>query len=614
MIWGRVRAAGKRWGLIAAVAALLLMPLISASWWLVENDRFAANGEIAITEIRVRDVGTRSTPLVGLIGRLGRTEGTVTRGCHPGPLSFYALAPAYRLIGPSFFALRASTLLFHALAILLALWIAHRRAGAAGVVAAGVGLSAIELGLGFVVLTEPWNPYLPPLWFVVFLLCVWSVACEDSRLLPLAAGAGCLCAQTHVAYLAVCGLLGLFAFALTGAWLWRARRQGRSAREHARACVLAASLTAVLWIPPLVDQSIHEPGNLAILADFFLNSPEPSVGFQPAFRLLLTELDVWHATVNQFREPSTFRSWMHALQPEPIRGGLLAVLWLAALAATMKVHNRTLWALHATVAASVLVAWLAMSRILGVAWPYLLLWGWSIGLLMSMAIVASAALLVQNRLDEKWRGRVARLAVVGVALTGIFCVRLSGETAQIASNAPNASLQTRALAEQTAAKLAERKSAGQADSYLLAWSDVLSGVQGFGLLDELDRRGFAVRVGFENSTILPKRCLSDDSGAAARLFLASGDWIGDLQAMPGAVEIAYADPRTPQEQKEFANLYGDVVAVLRERRREDLIAGLSRNLLGVHGQAQDPWLGFMLGRMIDLGHPAAVFVLPIKKR
>ena len=49
-------------------------------------------------------------------------------------------------------------------------------------------------------LTEPWNPYLPLLWWVVLLLAVWSVVCGDFIVLPLAVFAASFCAQTHLPY------------------------------------------------------------------------------------------------------------------------------------------------------------------------------------------------------------------------------------------------------------------------------------------------------------------------------------------------------------------------------------------------------------------------------
>jgi hypothetical protein len=103
---------------------------------------------------------------VGLPGGVGRPEAL---GSHPGPLSFYLLAPVYRMLGGSYWALRVSTAAFQAAAIVLALWIVRRRAGTPAVIATGAMIALLELGYGLLVLTEPWNPPLPVLWFVVFL-------------------------------------------------------------------------------------------------------------------------------------------------------------------------------------------------------------------------------------------------------------------------------------------------------------------------------------------------------------------------------------------------------------------------------------------------------------
>src|SRR4030095_506812 len=116
-------------------------------------------------------------------------------GAPPGPCSCSLLAPLYRLLGGSYWALRVSTAALDAVAIACALLIAHRRAGVPAVFAAGLGIASLQLGFGLLALTEPWIPHVPILWFVVFLLAVWSVASDDPWMLPVAAATGSLCAQ-----------------------------------------------------------------------------------------------------------------------------------------------------------------------------------------------------------------------------------------------------------------------------------------------------------------------------------------------------------------------------------------------------------------------------------
>ncbi|MEO6571816.1 MAG: hypothetical protein ABIO83_09730, partial [Ilumatobacteraceae bacterium] len=66
--------------LVVAAIALLFRP------WVPVLD-------MAMTEFRVRDVGGVHTPLVGLPGRIGNFP---DQGSHPGPWSFYLIAPFYR--------------------------------------------------------------------------------------------------------------------------------------------------------------------------------------------------------------------------------------------------------------------------------------------------------------------------------------------------------------------------------------------------------------------------------------------------------------------------------------------------------------------------------------
>jgi hypothetical protein len=160
-----------------------------------------------MTELRVRDVPTRHPPMVGLAGRL-HADGV--QGSHPGPLSFWLLWPVYRLFGSSGWALQVATAVLNTVAVGVALWLGRRRAGLPGLLGLGAGLALLAHGLGIDRLTEPWNPYMPVPWWVVFLLAAWSVLCDDMLLLPVAVFTGSFCAQTHMPYVGSVG--GILAF------------------------------------------------------------------------------------------------------------------------------------------------------------------------------------------------------------------------------------------------------------------------------------------------------------------------------------------------------------------------------------------------------------------
>ncbi|HEV3225362.1 MAG TPA: hypothetical protein VGZ52_00950, partial [Acidimicrobiales bacterium] len=122
----RASRSTSRW-LVLALAALLALPLFVALFSFREPT-WTPVLDLAQTELRVRDVGTSHTPLIGLPGRI-MYDGQ--QGSHPGPLSFYALAPVYRLLGASAFSLQAATVVLNAGAVLVALALARRRGGTA---------------------------------------------------------------------------------------------------------------------------------------------------------------------------------------------------------------------------------------------------------------------------------------------------------------------------------------------------------------------------------------------------------------------------------------------------------------------------------------------------
>jgi hypothetical protein len=219
--WQRLSA--RPWLLIIVLLVVIALPLVVAAIALHRTHWFPVL-DLAMTEVRVRDVGTVHTPLIGLPGRIGTLA---QQGSHPGPLSFYALAPAYRLLGSSSWALEASTAIVNIVAIGISLVLAHRRGGYRMLLGVGAVLAFLVRGYGVGTLTEPWNPYLPLLWWVVLLLAVWSVVCGDFIILPVAVFAASFCAQTHLPYLGLSLGLGALAAVVAVVTAWRSPRHSR---------------------------------------------------------------------------------------------------------------------------------------------------------------------------------------------------------------------------------------------------------------------------------------------------------------------------------------------------------------------------------------------------
>src|SRR5688500_12071061 len=130
-----------RW-LLLALIAILVLPLAVAAVAL-RTPRWHPVLDLAMTELRLRDVFTSHTPLIGLPGRIGRFP---EQGSHPGPMSFYLLAPVYRLFGASSYGLELAMITLDVIAIALVLWLAQRRGGTALVLVLGGVIAVMTFG------------------------------------------------------------------------------------------------------------------------------------------------------------------------------------------------------------------------------------------------------------------------------------------------------------------------------------------------------------------------------------------------------------------------------------------------------------------------------------
>ena len=88
--------------------AVLVIPLVITGVRAMSDGWTNPGGDLALIELRVRDVGAH-TPLLGSYGRYGFSQ--------PGALWFYLLAIPYRLLGSSYAALQVGVLLVDVAAI-----------------------------------------------------------------------------------------------------------------------------------------------------------------------------------------------------------------------------------------------------------------------------------------------------------------------------------------------------------------------------------------------------------------------------------------------------------------------------------------------------------------
>lgn len=594
--------------LVVACVAVLTAPLLVALAAL-HSPRWYPLLDMAQTEIRVRDVTSSHPPLIGLAGRIGPygPDG----GSHPGPLSFYALWPVYRLFGASAFGLQAAHVVLDVTAISLALWIAKRRGGAALVLATAAALAVLMHAYGAYLLTLPWNPYLPVLWWVVFLLAVWSITLDDLAMLPVAVFAGSFAMQTHIPYLGLVGGVG----ACTVAWLaWRARRvraEPAFGRAFVRYGLGAVVLFAVVWAPPVVDEIVHEPGNITTIREHFGDPPEEPVGLATGVESLLTQMDPWRLVSQTLVDDARARP----VSGSPWPGALLLAGFAVSAAAAIGLRHRRLVALHAVLGVAIGLGVVSAARIFGFVWYYLLLWAWGLAALVLLAIGWTVVATARRRGEDLAAIGPARVGTVVacVAVLGGYAVALGLDAAGTDVPEPVVNETLGRLVDPTTAALERLEEGGWEGPVLVTWlPDPLSiGGQGFGMLNELRREGFDARARTVHRPGATRYHVAEPEDVEVEVHVATGPQIDVWRADLRYEEVAYADARTDAERAEFEQLRRDVVADLRASGLDELVPRVDDNLwsLGVHEDVGEG-TKVKVARLLEIGMPSAVFVGP----
>jgi hypothetical protein len=568
--------------------------------------------DLAMTELRVRDVFGTHTPLIGLPGRIGTFP---DQGSHPGPLSFYLLAPVYRALGSTSYALLVSTAAINVVAAWTAVWVAGRRGGRRLVLAVGALLAVLLAWLGASVLTQPWNPYLPLVSFMVVLLATWGVIDGDRMMLLPLVGFATLCAQTHVPYLLLDVALCCVAFGSVVLRWWRQRPSPPAARplpaRMYRSWVLRSIvLGAVLWLPVLVDEVRHAPGNITMLRRHFLSPPEQPVGLVVGAKTVLAHFDLAHIVAGSATGTHYSSQSLDDLAGGGwLLGAVVLLAWCAAAACSLRLADRRIVRLHLVVAVGTALAFLSTARIFGKLWYYLTLWSWSIALLAAAATIWTAVAWWEQA------GRrtlpVARASLVVLLAAIAVFVR---DAATVGPPEASLSRSLGAVVEPTAAALAAGVGAadGARGVYLVVWADAYYfGSQGYGLLNELERRGFDARATDTYRVPVTAHRTIAAPDATAEVVLATGLNVELWRARPGAIEVAFFEPRDADQLAEFHHLRDDAIALLRAANLDDIVATIDTNLFGARVDPRLPaGVEPMLARMLVLGEETAVFIAP----
>jgi hypothetical protein len=463
----------------------------------------------AVIEWRTRDV-FEHFPLVGPYSRFD--------WFHPGPALFVVLALPYHLASATSGALAFAALVVNAASVLGVLLVARRRGGLPMLVVSAIAVSVLVHGLGPQVLRDVWNPHVTVLPYLLLAFLAWTMACGDRWAVPVGAAVATFLVQSHVGYalpalvLAVGGAGGL---------VWTIRRRPPPDRPRiAGTVVVTVAVLGVMWLPALVQQLADQPGNLGELVRFFRDhGREQSYG------------DAWHVVADQL---GVRPDWVRGATDLDVIGALdlggaaappvTLVLLVGAGVLAWRARRREALVLDLLAAALVPAAFVAVTRIVGEVFPYLVKWTWAVGALVWIAIAWS----VVDAARAHWSPREARLGPVvvgvGIAVVAVLCVASTVDAVDAGTPDP---VTSRRIARFTAAvedELARTGGTGPVEIRMMdSPGSIFGGAgslwTGAGIANLLDQRGVDVRVAPELGFAYTDDYVIDPDGRASLVVM-----------------------------------------------------------------------------------------------
>ena len=305
---------------------------------------------------------------------------------HPGPLFFYLAAPWYWMSGHHTAGLQAGAFAINLGAVAAIAWTAARLASPPIAIAVAVATAWYTLRTGDLIVSV-WNPHVIVLPMLAFVIMAAALAATGRRVLLLwLVLLGSFLVQTHLAMAPLVALVGAVAVApkrraLGGAWL--------------RACLVALAL----WLPPLVEQATHTPGNLTRIATFFAGGS--SSGQTPGGALV-----AWSASLTSAFTPGFAVALGFDVRPPdspwPVVWAVAQIVCLVAAAvwARRRGDACVTWFATMCVLAST-VAFAATTRIRGQIVDHEIFWMSALGALNAGVIAGALATAASGVLDRR---------------------------------------------------------------------------------------------------------------------------------------------------------------------------------------------------------------------
>lgn len=602
----------------SAMFALAVVPFVVAVVVLVTGVRWFPAGDMAQAELHMRGFFGHP-PLVGAAGRI--VSDTGFQGSHPGPSLWVAMLPVYLIGGSSSDALLAAAASVHIASIAVILLLAHRRGGRVLTWSMAIVIAAVVRSAGTDFMIEPWNPWLALLPFIVFMFLIFDLVDEilwrnrhpapgsSRNLFTLAAAiaVGSHCVQSHAGYallvvppLALALLFSTAQSVRDGADPDVRRRWWRRSSP----ILVATGTTFFVWLPPFLDQMRRTPGNLTILLQHFGSPEEPTLGLAKSWNILSTQLNL-------------VGPWLVGPGGTDVRTlhwlgfGLFVALCGSALVASVRLRMRVHTTSLLTLVGFMVLGAISIVRIFGPYYEYTVRWLWMIAASTVAVSLWTISCVLGERGSVRDRSRTVRFAsdvVPAVVLTVLAAVSVWQVVDRVKLPGATDSRILSGLIDDTVDALDPSK------TYQIRFYDPYTlNATGFGLLLELERRGFDVKVDPEfAAAALPHRTAPMEATDAV-LWVVVGPTLDKAIADPNLQLIASFNPRSPEEQRRSKVLLEEVEQGLRTAGREDLVASLQSP--GASILFADPPLpestAALVRELITMGQPTGVFVMSV---
>jgi hypothetical protein len=519
-------------GIAVAIPVVILLVRVAIGHWISFSDW-------AAIELRVRDVGTSRTPLIGPYSRYGWD--------HPGPLLYYALALPYRLSGSQGNGLLLGTLLINTGACVFMGVFLWRRGRAAGLLLGTVIVLLLIRALHVDFLINPWNPYVIVLPMLALVLACWSATEGDARwALPVAVVLGSFAVQSHVG--AAIGVTVPILVAIVFCFF-----DARRARELAAfGTTLGIALVAGLfcWIPPLAQQVQPNGGNLGDLWNFWTSSHPHVTGWSEGARLVSPQLAIPSPWFTGHEARNIFTGGLDPNWHVPF-----ALLFLiGAFVVAWRRHDRQSLRLCTFALALLLAAYVAASNIVDTPFVYVMQWLWIVGAVVWLAILWTAMRAFAS--TERARTNVGWVLAGGAAVLVIVLAM-----GAVRASLPNPNNDERSIAGAAPAIRQALRTLPQ-PVLLDTPPDLVSGITGAGVQTIGLHEGVDVRVEPGQAFVVGDAHTTKGVAPASTIVVAVDDAANQYRNDPNYKLLTEYDPLTPEQRANRGQLQAEALAAM----------------------------------------------------